>query len=292
MLTNIRTFVRRELLCLVVLLAGAANAAEQPPTLTDRLGAAAHSRCPASTARPTPTRVSRRPTSSCIIFTCPHCPTAQAYQERIKKLVVDYTPKNVTLVAINPNHADAVRLDELAYTDLVGLLRGNAGARETGEIQLRLARRRPEAGAVAQDGPGGDAARLHLRQGAQAALRRAHRRFRARVRSPPSSTRAMRWMRCVAGKEPPVTTTRVFGCSVKWADKVRRIREVQGALGRGAGDAREGRRRRRSRRSAKTRTPASCASSTCGRPGADPASPSSTSWSSTTCASATGRSRW
>ena len=53
-----------------------------------------------------------------IIFTCPHCPTAQAYQERIKKLVVDYKPKNVTVLAINPNNADAVRLDELAYTDL------------------------------------------------------------------------------------------------------------------------------------------------------------------------------
>src|SRR5688572_17817190 len=53
-----------------------------------------------------------------LIFTCPHCPTAQAYQERIKKLVTDYKPKNVTVVAINPNHAAAVRLDELAYTDL------------------------------------------------------------------------------------------------------------------------------------------------------------------------------
>ena len=28
-----------------------------------------------------------------MVFTCPHCPTAQAYQERIKKLVTDYSPR-------------------------------------------------------------------------------------------------------------------------------------------------------------------------------------------------------
>src|SRR5262245_9688436 len=53
-----------------------------------------------------------------MVFTCAHCPTAQAYQERIKKLVTDYKGKGVTLIAVNPNHADAVRLDELAYSDL------------------------------------------------------------------------------------------------------------------------------------------------------------------------------
>src|SRR5919205_800015 len=38
-----------------------------------------------------------------IIFTCNHCPTAQAYEERIKKLASDYADKGVALVAINPN---------------------------------------------------------------------------------------------------------------------------------------------------------------------------------------------
>ena len=37
---------------------------------------------------------------------------------RIKKLVTDYSSKGVRLVAINPNHPDSVRLDELAYSDL------------------------------------------------------------------------------------------------------------------------------------------------------------------------------
>ena len=35
----------------------------------------------------------------------------------------------------------------------------------------------------------------------------------------------------LAGKEPPVTTTRVFGCSVKWADKVPEYANVQGDAG-------------------------------------------------------------
>jgi len=53
-----------------------------------------------------------------IVFTCNHCPTAQAYEERIKKLAADYKNKGVALVAISPNDPKAVRLDELGYTDL------------------------------------------------------------------------------------------------------------------------------------------------------------------------------
>ena len=53
-----------------------------------------------------------------LIFTCNHCPTAQAYEDRILKLHADYKDKGVALVAINPNDPRAVRLDELGYTDL------------------------------------------------------------------------------------------------------------------------------------------------------------------------------
>ena len=53
-----------------------------------------------------------------IVFTCNHCPTAQAYEERIKKLTADYTDKNVQVVAISPNDPISIRLDELGYTDL------------------------------------------------------------------------------------------------------------------------------------------------------------------------------
>jgi thiol-disulfide isomerase/thioredoxin len=53
-----------------------------------------------------------------IIFTCNHCPTAQAYEDRIKQLVSDYQSKSVAIVAISPNDPLSVRLDEMGYTDL------------------------------------------------------------------------------------------------------------------------------------------------------------------------------
>ncbi|MEJ7645248.1 MAG: redoxin family protein [Chryseolinea sp.] len=53
-----------------------------------------------------------------IVFTCNHCPTAQAYEDRIKQLVTDYGPNGVGVVAISPNDPLSVRLDELGYTDV------------------------------------------------------------------------------------------------------------------------------------------------------------------------------
>src|SRR5215831_3290938 len=53
-----------------------------------------------------------------IVFTCNHCPTAQAYEERVKQLAKDYSTKGVQLIAIMPNDPQAIRLDELGYTDL------------------------------------------------------------------------------------------------------------------------------------------------------------------------------
>jgi thiol-disulfide isomerase/thioredoxin len=53
-----------------------------------------------------------------IVFTCNHCPTAQLYENRIKKLAEDYRDRGVTLVAIEPNDPEAVWLSELGYTDV------------------------------------------------------------------------------------------------------------------------------------------------------------------------------
>ena len=53
-----------------------------------------------------------------ILFTCNHCPTAQLYETRIKKLVDDFQSKNVAFVAIQPNDPQAIRLSELGYTDV------------------------------------------------------------------------------------------------------------------------------------------------------------------------------
>lgn len=53
-----------------------------------------------------------------VIFTCNHCPTAQAYEERIINMVNEYQPKGVGFVAISPNDPDAISLSELGYSDL------------------------------------------------------------------------------------------------------------------------------------------------------------------------------
>lgn len=53
-----------------------------------------------------------------VIFTAVHCPTAEVYEGRIKKLVADYRDRGVAFVVIQPNSPKALRLDEMAYTDL------------------------------------------------------------------------------------------------------------------------------------------------------------------------------
>jgi thiol-disulfide isomerase/thioredoxin len=53
-----------------------------------------------------------------IIFSCNHCPTAQAYEDRIIALAKDYKPRGVELVMISPNSVKALNYSELGYTDM------------------------------------------------------------------------------------------------------------------------------------------------------------------------------
>lgn len=53
-----------------------------------------------------------------VIFTCNHCPTAQAYEDRVIQLTTDYKNKGVAVVAIMPNDPSSITLNELDYTDL------------------------------------------------------------------------------------------------------------------------------------------------------------------------------
>jgi len=53
-----------------------------------------------------------------IAFICNHCPTSQLYETRIKQIAEDYKDRGVAVVAIEPNTPNAVRLDEMGYTDL------------------------------------------------------------------------------------------------------------------------------------------------------------------------------
>ncbi len=53
-----------------------------------------------------------------VVFTANHCPTAQAYEERIKAVVRDYSEKGVQVVAISSNSPLALLYEECGYTDL------------------------------------------------------------------------------------------------------------------------------------------------------------------------------
>lgn len=53
-----------------------------------------------------------------IIFSCNHCPTAQAYEDRMISIARDYKPKGMELVVISPNSGKALNYSELGYSDM------------------------------------------------------------------------------------------------------------------------------------------------------------------------------
>lgn len=53
-----------------------------------------------------------------IIFSCNHCPTAQAYEDRILSIAREYKTKGVQVVMISPNAPKALNYSELGYTDM------------------------------------------------------------------------------------------------------------------------------------------------------------------------------
>jgi peroxiredoxin len=152
-----------------------------------------------------------------VVFTCNHCPTAQAYEERILKLHADYKDRGVVLVAISPNDPRAVRLDELGYTDLSDSFE---------EMKIR-ARDRKFAFPYLYDGDKQEAAKAY---GAVATpqvflfdqerkLRYVGRIDDSDVKTVTSHDTRNALDALLAGRPVAVATTRVFGCSTKWADK-------------------------------------------------------------------------
>jgi thiol-disulfide isomerase/thioredoxin len=153
-----------------------------------------------------------------VVFTANHCPTAQAYEERIQALEADYRPKGVALVAISPNDPKAVRLDELGYTDLSDSLE---------EMSVR-ARERGFKFPYLYDGETQAVARLYGPQATPHVFvfdKERRLRFRGRIddkeNPAQASTRETRDAieALLAGRPVPVEKTKVFGCSIKWAEK-------------------------------------------------------------------------
>lgn len=155
-----------------------------------------------------------------VVFSCNHCPTAQAYEDRIINMVKEYTPKGVAFVVISPNDPKAVRLDELGYTDM-----GDSFE----EMKVR-AKNKKYNFPYLYDG------KTQATSKAYGAIATPHvfifdkerkLQYQGRVDDveKPSKTPANTDTRnaldaLLDGKEVTVKTTKVFGCSVKWASKL------------------------------------------------------------------------
>ena len=153
-----------------------------------------------------------------IVFTCNHCPTAQAYEDRIQRLATDTKDKKVAVVAISPNDPEAVRLDELGYSDL-----GDS----FDDMKIR-AKDRGFRFPYLYDGENqkvsqayGPVATPHV-----FVFDRARKlRFVGRIDNSENPERATSHdtrnaiEALLAGKPVPVEKTRTFGCSIKWSEK-------------------------------------------------------------------------
>ncbi|HVR83546.1 MAG TPA: redoxin family protein [Planctomycetota bacterium] len=159
-----------------------------------------------------------------VLFTSNHCPTAQAYEERVKKIVEDYAPQGVALVGIQPNSTKGLRLDELGYTEL-------------GDSFEEMKVRAKEKGfnfPYIDDGATQSTARAY---GCKATphvfvfdearklcyagrIDDSERPEYVKVHDLRNALTAM-----VAGKEVEVKTTPAFGCSTKWASKEESVKK-------------------------------------------------------------------
>jgi len=154
-----------------------------------------------------------------IVFTCDHCPTAQLYETRLKKLVEDYQGKSVQFVMIEPNDPEAVRLDELAWTDVGDGLE---------DMKIRAAYRHfnfpylyDGATQVTANAYGPKATPHVFIFDAQRKLRfegrvdNSQRESLVKTQDTRNAIDAL-----LAGKPVPVDHTGVFGCSTKWKSKI------------------------------------------------------------------------
>jgi peroxiredoxin len=154
-----------------------------------------------------------------IIFTCNHCPTSQAYEERIKKLVTDYKDKGVQVVAISPNSDEGLSLSELGYTDV---------ADSYEEMQYRAKDKGfnfpylYDGKTQATSEKYGPVATPHV----FIFDRERKLRYQGRIddvekptKTPNTHDTRNAIDQLLGGKDVAVKTTKVFGCSTKWKDK-------------------------------------------------------------------------
>ena len=154
-----------------------------------------------------------------IIFTCNHCPTAQAYEDRIIQLAKDYSPKKVGIVAVSPNDPAAVRLDELGYTDMSDSFE---------EMKIRAKQKKfnfpylYDGGKQTMSKAYGPVVTPHV----FIFDKQRKLRYQGRIddvekpgKTPNHFDTRNALDELLQNKEVTNPTTKVFGCSIKWADK-------------------------------------------------------------------------
>jgi peroxiredoxin len=154
-----------------------------------------------------------------ILFTCNHCPTAQAYEDRVQKIVNKYQSKNVKLVAISPNNDKAVRLDELGYSDL-----GDSYE----EMKIRAKDKKYtypylyDGGTQSTAKAYGPTTTPHVfvfdKSRTLSYVGRIDDEEHINLTKVPDLTNALDEM--LAGKKVSTPFTKTFGCSIKWASKI------------------------------------------------------------------------
>jgi peroxiredoxin len=153
-----------------------------------------------------------------VIFTAVHCPTAEVYENRIKKLVADYRERGVAFVVIQPNSPKALRLDEMGYTDLGDSLE---------DMKLRAAYRQFNFPFL-YDGDTQEASRQYGPTATPHVFvfdQQRKLRYQGRVDSNPREAYAKvanarnALDAVLAGSPVAVEKTPAVGCSIKWLDK-------------------------------------------------------------------------
>ncbi|HXL57264.1 MAG TPA: redoxin family protein [Chitinophagaceae bacterium] len=154
-----------------------------------------------------------------IVFTCNHCPTAQAYEDRIIQLTKDYSDKGVAVVAIMPNDPKAIRLDELGYTDLSDSFE---------EMKIR-AKEKHFNFPYLYDGKTQSVANAYGPVATPHVFifdKERKLRYQGRIddiekptKTPNNFDTRNAIEALLNNKEVPVETTKVFGCSIKWTEK-------------------------------------------------------------------------
>ncbi len=164
-----------------------------------------------------------------VVFTCNHCPTAQAYEDRIIKMTSDYAPKKVAVVAIMPNDPTCLRLDELDFSDLGDTY---------DEMKIR-AKEKKFNFPYLYDGETETVSRAYGPVATPHVFvfdKERKLRYEGRVddtespfKTPQNTDTRNAIDALLEHRDVSVKTTKVFGCSVKWSEKKDLVEKVRAA---------------------------------------------------------------